>query len=208
MKTNFENYFKENKELNSEVWNEKSVDEKFEFIMNDNYGIEEQWLQLKELIKEYEKLDSDFYSFINKKNRQASKRLRKNFLHKEIKNAMKEILIRLNNSNLGDGWEGIVSIFMNGNGNLSLHGYIQYKDGKAKEKVFGNLIKENEVCIINQRVFINNVRKIKNEFELFISSYKNEINELCQDETLYEDTLDADIEKYLNKEAEHNQLYK
>lgn len=62
--------------------------------MPDNYGIEEQWLQLKELIKEYEKLDSDIYSFIKKKNKQASKRLRKKFLniHKIALSVRKDIL--------------------------------------------------------------------------------------------------------------------
>lgn len=33
----------------------------------DNYEIEEQWIQLRELIKEYQKIDSDIYSFLKKK---------------------------------------------------------------------------------------------------------------------------------------------
>jgi len=62
--------------------------------MPDNYDIEGQWLQLKELMKEYEKLDCDIYSFIKKKNKKASKRLRKKFLdiHKIALSVRKDIL--------------------------------------------------------------------------------------------------------------------
>ena len=62
--------------------------------MSDNYGIENQWLQLKALIKEYDKLDSDVYSFLKRGNKRASKRLRKNFLniHKKALDIRKNIL--------------------------------------------------------------------------------------------------------------------
>lgn len=62
--------------------------------MKDNYSIESQWLKLKELIKEYEKIDSDIYSFLKKNNKTASKRLRKKLLniHKMSLNLRKDIL--------------------------------------------------------------------------------------------------------------------
>ena len=35
--------------------------------MYDDYNIEEQWLKLKEYLEDFQKLDSDVYSFIGKK---------------------------------------------------------------------------------------------------------------------------------------------
>ena len=62
--------------------------------MPDTFGIEHEWLELKNLIKEYENLDSDIYSFLKKGNKRASKRLRKKFLniHKSALNIRKNIL--------------------------------------------------------------------------------------------------------------------
>ena len=62
--------------------------------MADNYDIESQWKDLKSLIKEYQKIDSDIYSFIKRKNQKASKRLRKKLLniHKLSLSLRKNIL--------------------------------------------------------------------------------------------------------------------
>ena len=62
--------------------------------MPDNYEIEEQWIKLKNIISEYQKIDSDIYSFIKKKNKRASKRLRKTLLniHKTALDIRKGIL--------------------------------------------------------------------------------------------------------------------
>jgi len=63
-------------------------------MFHDNYGLELKWLKLKSLIKEYEKIDSDMYSFLKRKNKRAAKRLRKNFLkiHKQSLDLRKNIL--------------------------------------------------------------------------------------------------------------------
>ena len=49
--------------------------------MPDNYDIEKDWLKLKNILKEYESIDTDLYSFLKKGNQRASKRLRKKLLN-------------------------------------------------------------------------------------------------------------------------------
>ena len=74
--------------------------------MPDNYGIEQRWLKLKEIVKEYEEIDSDVYSFLKRKNKQAAKRLRKKLLniHKIALDIRKDILYQRkeNTSNYED----------------------------------------------------------------------------------------------------------
>ena len=47
----------------------------------DNYEIELKWIYLKDLIRDYEKIDNDVYSFLKKNNKTAAKRLRKKLLN-------------------------------------------------------------------------------------------------------------------------------
>lgn len=50
-------------------------------MRQDNHSLEEQWLQLKELLKDYDSMENDFYSFLVGQNKRASKRIRKKLLH-------------------------------------------------------------------------------------------------------------------------------
>lgn len=47
----------------------------------DNHELEEQWIALKELLKDYDGMDNDLYSFIIGQNKRAAKRIRKKLLH-------------------------------------------------------------------------------------------------------------------------------
>ena len=47
----------------------------------DNYNIEENWGELKELIRDYHKIENDLQSFLYRGNKKAAKRLRWRFLY-------------------------------------------------------------------------------------------------------------------------------
>lgn len=50
-------------------------------MKQDNHNLEENWLQLKELLKDYQSMDNDLYSFLLSQNKRAAKRIRKKLLH-------------------------------------------------------------------------------------------------------------------------------
>lgn len=63
-------------------------------MKQDNYNIEEQWLELRELLKQHESLDSDIQSFLIKQNKMAGKRIRKKLMeiYKRSLKIRKEVL--------------------------------------------------------------------------------------------------------------------
>jgi phosphate uptake regulator len=65
-------------------------------MKQDNHNLEEQWLELKELLKDYESMDNDLYSFVIGQNKRAAKRIRKKLLniHKIAWKLRKDILIQ------------------------------------------------------------------------------------------------------------------
>ncbi len=65
-------------------------------MKQDNHNLEEQWLELKEFLKDYESMDNDLYSFLLSQNKRAAKRIRKKLLniHKMAWKLRKDILIQ------------------------------------------------------------------------------------------------------------------
>lgn len=72
-------------------------------IKRDNFNIEETWIELQEIIKNYPKLDNDIYSFLYRGNKKAAKRLRRSLLniYKKSLSLRKNILYQ-NKENCSD----------------------------------------------------------------------------------------------------------